>query len=403
MNKKTEKKPTEINNEKFRTFEKKPLLKKSHLQTTLFLVREIINLMNSNNKKNSIDAFYKYLDITQKDYQSFLQSDSNQISLNIIENVIARLVSCGFNYDLLLIGITDNAYLEMSDELDDATATYISSLAPNRSDDGILDFQIKEYFPLIEPIPEHLQGDIPDEDFDIKKTYPSILRKELDTIYNPDGSLFVDDVYALYQRIYSHPVLQEATSVFIEDNKTQKYPQSYSPKDVAELIANDYKEFTDITLKNNKASIKYKKINCTPEEKLFINFLLIRETYLQLAALDKNNTKVYLDAFYQFLNIEPFASDINITADVLKEIKQKLSPLGFSDKLFRKDSPTLYPVGNYIIQILEDYLKSQSSNLNQLRNKLKIELLYMGDPLNTPLVYSTYKLYQEIKRKYFLI
>lgn len=403
MNKKTEKKPTEINNEKFRTFEKKPLLKKSHLQTTLFLIREIINLMNSNNKKNSIDAFYKYLDITQKEYQSFLQSDSDQISLTVIENVVARLVSCGFNYELLLTGIEDNAYLEMSEELDDATATYISSLAPNRSDDGILDFKIKEYFPLKESIPEHLQGDIPDEDFDIKKTYPSILRKELDTIYNPDGSLFVDDVYALYQRIYSHPVLQEATSVFIEDNKTQKYPQSYSPKDVAKFITDDYKEFTDIKDKNNKANIKYKKITCTPEEKLYINFLLIRETYLQLVKVDKGNVQAYLDTFYKFLNITPFTDSINLTNETLKEIKQKLSPFGFSDKLFRKDSPTLYPVGNYLIDIMGEYLESKSKDLKQLRNKLKIELLYMEDPLNTPLVYSTYKLYKEIQTLYSLI
>ena len=380
---------------------------KYSLQITFLTLREMFKILDSATPKNSdINNLYKYLNVSAHTYQKFLQSESETIPDSITGYVIPQLLKCGFSYDLLVNAncVNDSDMpeniLRMSSELTDLTEDYLSSIKEKRTDDN----NFGDNHVLTE---ENLQS---------RQEYREMLRDEMYNICNPDGSLFIDDVSALYDAIYTNKDKIDFIKKFIAENTDKKLPDSYLQKEVRNFIKSDVIEYTqnipdstDIINADNPIKAKKnhaKKANdfivpSSPADKIAVNLLLIHELYYQFIYLEQVDIPKALNDFYIYLGETEKSYTTKTTGKnvYIETIREKLKPFGFSPKIFRTDAPTLLPMGNSLKKIILDYFNSSTKNISDLRDKLTTEILYIMDAENAPVIYSIYKLREAIKKE----
>lgn len=376
---------------------------KYSLQITLLTLREMFKIIDYATPKNhDVNNLYKYLNVDSQTYQKFLQSDSAIIPDAIILHIIPQLLKCGFSYDLLMntsyslnSDIPENT-LSMNDDLFSLTEEYLFSIV----DKNKYDFEQTSKEEKLQP----------------RQEYRNELKKELLNIYNPDGSLFVDDVIVLYNTIYKNQNRIDFIKNFIAENTDKKLPDSYLQKEVRSFITSDVIEYaksnpdsTDIINTDKPEKVKKshaKKANdfivpSSPADKIAVNLLLIHELYYQFICLEQADIPKALNDFYIYLGeTEKSYTTKTIGKNVyIETIREKLKPFGFSPKIFRTDAPTLLPMSNSLKKLILDYYNSIEKNINDFRKKLAVEILYVKDAENAPIIYSIYKLRESIKKE----
>lgn len=132
-------------------------------------------------------------------------------------------------------------------------------------------------------------------------------------------------------------------------------------------------------------------------DKIRINFFIIRETYKYMAKIDK--LKSPMSTFYRYLDIEPNLYDKIIETGIcsaengkMKNCVNNLIKCGFSDTLFRKDSPTLIKTSDLLLDEICEYLFTKRMSLEEFQKNIS---MYLGTIMNTDdtlLVLSTRKL-----------
>lgn len=139
------------------------------------------------------------------------------------------------------------------------------------------------------------------------------------------------------------------------------------------------------------------KYRLTSTEKTSINFFVIREIYKFMAKIDK--FKKPMEQFYRFLDIEPNLYDKIIETGVCSSEKGKMKnavnnliKCGYSDTLFRKDSPTLIKMSDLLLDEVYEYLFEKSVSLEDFQKDLSMYLGTIMDTNDTLLVVSTRKL-----------
>lgn len=127
------------------------------------------------------------------------------------------------------------------------------------------------------------------------------------------------------------------------------------------------------------------------------NAFLIRETYVYMAKIDRipnaaNRLYKYLgvDADYYDHMIQNGTGDIN-------RIKNRLIACGFSDTLFRSDSPTQIKTSKNLEGMVDKYFNNKSDfSLEKFRNSFDAEIGSIRNPDNTLLVVATRNLLNKV-------
>lgn len=134
----------------------------------------------------------------------------------------------------------------------------------------------------------------------------------------------------------------------------------------------------------------------TKTEKLQVNYFLIRETYKFMAKIDK--IPHAMKRFYRYLDIEPNNYDklVQLGVGSVGITNEKLIKCGYSDTLFRKDSPTLIKTSELLLDSTYEYLFNKVGSLEEYQQDLG---MYLGTIMNTDdtlLVVCTRKLINNI-------
>lgn len=136
----------------------------------------------------------------------------------------------------------------------------------------------------------------------------------------------------------------------------------------------------------------------TKNEKIMFNFFLIRETYNYMAKVDNipNATK----RLYDFLETKETRYDqlVKEGAGDISVIKQHLIKCGFSDVLFRNDSPSLIKVSEDFHNDICEYLFNKKMSLSEFREVLTAHIGFIRNTDNTLLVVSTRRLIDAVMK-----
>ncbi len=138
------------------------------------------------------------------------------------------------------------------------------------------------------------------------------------------------------------------------------------------------------------------KYRLTKTEKLQINYFIIRETYKFMAKIDK--IPHAMNRFYRYLNIEPNNYDklVQLGIGSVEHTNEELIKCGYSDTLFRKDSPTLIKTSELLLDATYEYLFNKAVSLEEYQQDLGV---YLGTIMNTDdtlLVVCTRKLINNV-------
>ncbi len=136
-------------------------------------------------------------------------------------------------------------------------------------------------------------------------------------------------------------------------------------------------------------------------EKISFNFFIIRETYKYMAKIDKIPNA--MARLYNYLEIDENTYDKAVQMGIcsdggkMKTCIKKLVSCGFSDTLFRKDSPTLIRTSDALLSEAYEYLFCKNDiTLKEFQDDLE---MYLGTIMNTDdtlLVVCTRKLINNI-------
>lgn len=140
----------------------------------------------------------------------------------------------------------------------------------------------------------------------------------------------------------------------------------------------------------------------TKTDKYRINFFIIRETYNYMAKIDKIGNA--MSRFYKYLEIDSNNYDKIIEVGIcsssengkMKTCVEKLIKCGFSDTLFRKDSPTLIKTSELLLDDICDYLFTKRMSLEEFRRNLSMDLGTIMNTDDTLLVVATRKLINDM-------
>ncbi len=132
-------------------------------------------------------------------------------------------------------------------------------------------------------------------------------------------------------------------------------------------------------------------------EKLSMNYFIIREVYGYMASIDK--IKRAKEKFYKYLDIEPTNYDklAELGIGNVPTTVQKLVECGFSDTLFRKDSPTLIKMSDILFDTAYEYLYNKTLSLPEFHDFLAAEIGSVQNTDNTLLVVSVRRLISKIQ------
>lgn len=133
-------------------------------------------------------------------------------------------------------------------------------------------------------------------------------------------------------------------------------------------------------------------------ERLSMNFFIIREVYGYMASIDK--IKKSKEKFYDYLEIKPESYDKLIELGVGKATTaiQKLIECGFSDTIFRKDSPTTIKMSDTLFDTAYEYLFNKNITLPDFHDFLAAEIGSIQNTDNTLLVVSVRRLISNIQK-----
>ncbi len=127
------------------------------------------------------------------------------------------------------------------------------------------------------------------------------------------------------------------------------------------------------------------------------NVFLIREMYVYMAKIDRianatNHLYKYLGVDEDYYNhlVQNGAGDIN-------RIKNKLVECGFSDTLFRSDSPTQIKTSKALKRMVKEYLRDKTDfSLKEFRIYFDAEVGSIRNPDNALLVVATRNLLNKV-------
>ena len=127
------------------------------------------------------------------------------------------------------------------------------------------------------------------------------------------------------------------------------------------------------------------------------NVFLIREMYVYMAKIDRianatNRLYKYLGVDEDYYNhlVQNGAGDIN-------RIKNKLVECGFSDTLFRSDSPTQIKTSKALKRMVKEYLRDKTDfSLKEFRIYFDAEVGSIRNPDNALLVVATRNLLNKV-------
>lgn len=145
------------------------------------------------------------------------------------------------------------------------------------------------------------------------------------------------------------------------------------------------------------------KYMLTKNEKLKINFFIIREVYHYMAEIDKIPNA--MSRFYKYLELDENYYNKIIQTGICSSHKggkmqvcvEKLIRCGFSDCLFRKDSPTLIKTSELLLdEIYEHLFNNGTLSLKDFRQNLSMYLSTIVNADDTLLVIATRKLLADI-------
>jgi hypothetical protein len=120
-----------------------------------------------------------------------------------------------------------------------------------------------------------------------------------------------------------------------------------------------------------------------------INYFVIRETYRYMAKVDKITSA--MSHFYSYLDIpeENYDKIVQSGYGDTKRMDKILISCGFSDTLFRRDSPTMLKMSGDLAEKLQQYLFWDSISLKEFRDYLAVNIATIMDTDNTLLVVCT--------------
>ena len=156
---------------------------------------------------------------------------------------------------------------------------------------------------------------------------------------------------------------------------------------------NDRKTRKAMTIEMNEK----KKKNAKNLETKRFNVFLIREMYVYMAKIDRianatNRLYKYLGVDEDYYNhlVQNGAGDIN-------RIKNKLVECGFSDTLFRSDSPTQIKTSKALKRMVKEYLRDKTDfSLKEFRIYFDAEVGSIRNPDNALLVVATRNLLNKV-------
>ncbi len=128
-----------------------------------------------------------------------------------------------------------------------------------------------------------------------------------------------------------------------------------------------------------------------------LNAFLIRETYVYMAKIDRIPNAT--NRLYKYLGVdEDYYNHLiqNGTGDINK-IKDKLIECGFSDTLFRSDSPTQIKTSKNLKKMADTYFENKSGlSLREFRDFFDAEIGSIRNPDNTLLVVASRNLLNKV-------
>ena len=135
-------------------------------------------------------------------------------------------------------------------------------------------------------------------------------------------------------------------------------------------------------------------------EKFQINFCVIRETYRYMAKIDKIPNA--MSRFYRYLEVDENTYDKLISEGAyavkgnMKPCVKQLIRCGYSDAIFRKDSPALIKMSDLLLDEVCEYLFEKNVTLKELRQDLEMYLGTIQNTEDTLLVYCTRNLINNV-------
>ncbi|MBQ8246372.1 MAG: hypothetical protein IJZ42_04500 [Lachnospiraceae bacterium] len=138
------------------------------------------------------------------------------------------------------------------------------------------------------------------------------------------------------------------------------------------------------------------KYTLSKTDKLQINYFIIRETYKFMAKLDK--IPHAMNRFYRYLEIEPNNYDklVQLGVGSVDKTVNALVKCGYSDTLFRKDSPTLIKTSELLLDSTYEYIFFKNISLEEYQADLGMYLSTIMNTDDTLLVVCTRKLINNI-------
>lgn len=117
-----------------------------------------------------------------------------------------------------------------------------------------------------------------------------------------------------------------------------------------------------------------------------------------------NDADSDMENLYEYLglNDEMVDSIRNNVAKVdlpCKEIAEKLAPYKFSASLFRTERTTKISCSKELKEIVSEFYESDNKDIENLHDKISVELAYKTDTSNLLLLLSVYSLYRAFNKE----
>lgn len=395
------------------------------MQSFLALLRELYKIVAYQNhaNKKSIQSLLDYLQITEQDYQILLGYNRFNFSDNRIQTyigkIIPKLLAGGISKELLtdfeiiddtmdwhsLLFTMDDDLAEKLDEYLDSLKQYGFNQEMKYSDmTDISKRKMKEK--TVSNLDRKKTVEEKEEDRISREEFRASIKANYMTIKKKDGTPFYNDVVKLYHYINGSST-DESVRDFVASSKANIMTKPFLQKDVKNQIIDDYKSFAQ---KNNipieqkpiltHGSEKEKTIKLDNDalSKRAINLLLIRETIYVLCDMDD----IDYELFYQYINDNEEEYDQKLLTNMsCKNIADILEPFGFSKKLFSATAPILLPMSKSVKKIIYDSGNPSNENFDIVlfAKQYYDNMVYNIEEENAPLVYSCYKLLEQIKKQ----